>query len=145
MNRPTFQQAEQAFYRTLNQVVEPLLATGFGAPTVLQPGLIVLESQGRKSGKLYKTPLVAGRVGRLLVVSTGRRQSQWVQNLIAQPNVRYWSAGLPGQALAYVFAPEAPLPSRAQLPAPIGALADALRLYSNVTKASVAILSPYAI
>jgi deazaflavin-dependent oxidoreductase (nitroreductase family) len=145
MNRTTYQQVEKAFYRTLNQIVEPLLATGVGAPTILQPGLILLETQGRKTGKLYKTPLVAARVGRQLVVSSYRRNSQWVQNLIAQPNVRYWSAGLPGQATAYVFAPEAPPPSRAQLPAPIGALADALQLYSNVARASVAILSPYTI
>lgn len=145
MNQTTLQQAEKVFYRTMNQLVEPLLATGVGAPTILQPGLILLETQGRKTGKLYKTPLVAGRVGRLLVVSSYRRNSQWVQNLIAQPNVRYWSAGLPGQATAYVFAPEAPPLPRAQLPAPIGTLADALQLYSNVAKASVAILSPYTI
>lgn len=145
MNSTTLQQMEKSFYRTLNQVVEPLLALGVGAPTLWQPGLIVLETQGRKSGKLYKTPLAAGRFGRLLVVSSYRQNAQWVQNLLAQPNVRYWAGGLPGQATAYVFAPTAPPPPRAQLPTPVGLLADALQLYSNVTKASVAILSPYAI
>lgn len=78
------------FFRCINSVVEPLVRIGFGSPRLWPTGLIVVETQGRKSGRTLNVPLLATRLGALVLVSTVRsRRSQWVKNLAAHPHVRY--------------------------------------------------------
>ena len=85
---------ERDFFRTLNRVVEPLVRAGVGSPRVVPGGLIVLETRGRKSGRLSRTPLAATRFGGYVLVATVRgNRSQWVLNLAAEPRARYWVGG----------------------------------------------------
>jgi hypothetical protein len=46
---------EAQWYRSVNRVVEPLVCTGFGSPTVLWPGVIVVETTVRNLGLFVKT------------------------------------------------------------------------------------------
>src|SRR5438132_8655839 len=96
---------EAEFFRGMNQVVEPLVRAGLGAPLMIPAGAIVIETQGRKSGRLLNVPLMAALVGDLVVVSTVRRRSNWVKNLAAHPEVRYWLGGREREATAYVIGP----------------------------------------
>ncbi len=62
----------------------------------------LVEATGRRSGLPRQVPLVAGRVGNSLVVSTVRADSQWLRNLEADPRVRVWLAGRARSATASV-------------------------------------------
>ena len=84
---------EADFFRGLNQIVEPLVRAGLGAPVLFPAGAIVIETFGRKTGNLSSVPLMAALVGDLVVVSTVRRRSNWLKNLAAHPEVRYWLDG----------------------------------------------------
>lgn len=85
---------EADFFRTLNRVVEPLVRAGLGSPRLAPGGLIVLETRGRKSGRRYRTPLAATRLGGYVLVATYRGgRSQWVRNLARQRRARYWLGG----------------------------------------------------
>ena len=87
---------EVEFFRMLNRVVEPIVRRGFGSPRLAPSGFIVLETVGRKSGELRRSPLAATRIGRHMIVATFRGdRSQWVRNLAAQPRTRYWTRGAP--------------------------------------------------
>jgi hypothetical protein len=87
---------EREFFRTLNRAVEPLVRAGLGSPRIVPGGLIVLETRGRKSGRLVRTPLAATRLGGYVLVATVRgKRSQWVLNLGAEPKARYWVGGQP--------------------------------------------------
>ncbi len=83
---------QQAF-RTLNHVVLPSVKAGIGSPLPIGSGLVVLETIGRKSGKVRQAPLVATRLGNRIIVSTVRRDSQWVKNLEANPDASVWLYG----------------------------------------------------
>src|ERR671914_553801 len=89
---------EAEFFRGLNTLVEPLVRAGVGSPVLWPVGAIVLEATGRGTGRKLNTPLLATRVGELLVVSTLRRRSQWIKNISANAEVRYWLAGRPRAA-----------------------------------------------
>lgn len=132
---------ENEFYRNLNQLVEPLVRAGVGSPLLTPTGAIVLETTGRRSGRTYKVPLLATRIGNLLIVSTVRRRSQWLKNLAANSDTRYWMGGRSHDATAYVIAAglNAPLD---QLPPLARCLANALIPQSNLFGISFAILAP---
>jgi hypothetical protein len=68
--------------------------------------LIVLETRGRTTGQLRRTPLVAAIFGDLAVVGTIRaRRSQWIRNAAASPNLRYFRFGCAREAQALIFIP----------------------------------------
>lgn len=62
--------------RVTNRVMEPV--------ALRLPGFGVVVHRGRKSGRMYRTPVnVFQRPGRLVVVLTYGRESQWVHNVLA--------------------------------------------------------------
>ncbi|MEN3334813.1 MAG: hypothetical protein V7641_4178 [Blastocatellia bacterium] len=132
---------ENEFYRSLNQLVEPLVRAGVGSPFLSPTGAIVLETTGRRTGRTYKVPLLATRIGNLLLLSSVRHRSQWLKNLAANSDTRYWMGGRSHEATAYVIAAglNAPLD---QLPPHARCLANALILQSNLFGVSFAILAP---
>jgi deazaflavin-dependent oxidoreductase (nitroreductase family) len=77
----------------MNRVVLPLVRRGVGSPLPIGIGLTVLETRGRKSGKLRQVPLVATRIGSKVNVSTFRSDSQWIKNLEADPDAWVWLNG----------------------------------------------------
>lgn len=95
---------EVEFFRMLNRVVEPVIRAGVGSPRIVPSGFIVLETVGRKTGTLRRSPLAATRLGRFVVVATFRgTRSQWVRNLAAQPRTRYWLGGKAHDSRAFVM------------------------------------------
>ena len=85
---------ERQAYRALNTVVRPSIQRGFGSPCVTPWGLVVLEHTGRRTGRQYRSPLLAMRVGRQVVVTTYRsKRSHWIQNLESQPRTHLWMNG----------------------------------------------------
>ncbi len=95
---------ELEFFRMLNRVVEPLVRSGVGSPRIVPSGFIVLETVGRKTGTLRRSPLAATRLGRFVVVATFRgTRSQWVRNLSAHPRTRYWLGGKAHDSRAFVM------------------------------------------
>ena len=131
---------EADFFRGLNQVVEPLVRAGFGAPMLFPAGAIVIETQGRKSGRRSNVPLMAALVGDLVVVSTVRRRSNWLNNLSAHPDVRYWLGGREREGTAFAIGPGIETP--AELPPRVSCLAGALKQHSALFGTGFAILMP---
>lgn len=136
-----FQEFETVFFRGLNQIAEPLIRAGLVNPIFSPAGLIVIEITGRKTGRKSNLPVLATRFGNQLVFSTVRRNSQWVRNLTAQPDVRYWLAGQPREATAFVFTPDQE-PHSAKLPPAVNCLAQFLQAQSCLLGISFAILTP---
>jgi deazaflavin-dependent oxidoreductase (nitroreductase family) len=93
----------QAFLRSLNAVVGPLVRAGFGSPAPLSPGAVVVETTGRRSGLTRQVPLLAWHNGCHVFVSTVRENSQWVRNLEADPKARVWLNGKPWPVHSTVF------------------------------------------
>jgi deazaflavin-dependent oxidoreductase (nitroreductase family) len=103
--------------------------------------MIVLETTGRKTGRTHNVPLLATRAGRLLVVSTVRRRSEWLKNLAANTEVSYWMGGRPAQATAFVIAQGVAAAAEA-LPPSARCLAGALAAHSRLFGTGFAILVP---
>ena len=135
-----FERLQAEFFRGLNQFVEPLVRAGLGAPLLFPAGAIVVETQGRKSGRRLGVPLMAALVGDLVVVSTVRRRSNWLKNLSAHPDVRYWLGGREREATAFAIGPGIETPE--ELPPRVSCLADALRQHSSLFGTGFAILVP---
>ena len=131
---------EADFFRGLNQVVEPLVRAGLGGPLLFPAGAIVIETRGRRSGRRSNVPLMAALVGDLVVVSTVRRRSNWVKNLAAHPEVRYWLGGREREGTAFAIGPGIETPD--ELPPRVSCLASALKQHSELFGTAFAILMP---
>ncbi|MCH7698296.1 MAG: nitroreductase family deazaflavin-dependent oxidoreductase [Chloroflexi bacterium] len=108
---------ETEFYQALDAVLGPIASSGVAAPGVLPAGLIVLETTGWRSGRPHRTPVLATAFGDRLLVSTYRgRRSHWVQNLLHNPDLRYWTGEESHAATACVVAPDEALPDTHSLP-----------------------------
>jgi len=126
----------------LNRLVEPRIRAGWASPRFVPGGLIVLETTGRKSGRRSRVPLAAIRVDDHIVVSTFRGSgSDWVKNLAAQPEARYWLRGRPRKTRALVLSARRRRASRAKLPAAVRWLVSALVPYTYAGWA-FAVLAP---
>jgi deazaflavin-dependent oxidoreductase (nitroreductase family) len=136
------QKIEAEFFRSLNQFVEPIVRLGFGSPLPWTSGTIVLEMVGRKSGDARSIPLVATLVGDLILVGTVRKRSQWVKNLAASPEVKYWIYGRQREARAFVFAADSDAPQNAEMPKLAACLAQMILPQSKLFGVSFAILVP---
>ncbi len=125
-------QLEAGFFRQLNRIVEPLLRVGLGSPGPCASGVILLETTGRKSGRTISVPLMATALGELVIVSTMRgSRSQWLRNLAARPDVRYWAHGRPREAAAIVIAGDEPDRDGRPLPAPVQMLISLLSSFAT--------------
>lgn len=141
MFRQTLQLVENRFFRTLNSYLEPLIRTGVGSPGLSPVGAVVLETKGRKSGRTYKTPVLASEFADLLLVSTVRSGSQWIKNLAATPQTQVWVRGQTVPVTAYVVGPELSESEETMSPSPlIRFLIRRLRRLSKLTSANFAIL-----
>jgi deazaflavin-dependent oxidoreductase (nitroreductase family) len=133
---------EVEFFRLLNRLVEPQIRAGLGSPRLAPGGLIVLETKGRKSGRRARVPLVATRIqGHVLVATFRGGRSQWVKNLAANPETRFWMGGKPRPTSATVIAPSRrpqPLP---KLPALLRVVVSFLIPYTRAGW-TFAILAP---
>ncbi len=129
------------FFNGLNQFAEPLIRAGFGNPSFWPTGTIVVETIGRKSGQKINIPVLATRIGKMVVFSTVRRNSQWVKNLAANPEVRYWLTGKPHEASAVVITPDGKA-LLSKLPPQAECLAKFLHEQSRLFGISFALLTP---
>ncbi|MEP7338252.1 MAG: nitroreductase/quinone reductase family protein [Acidobacteriota bacterium] len=132
---------QKQFFAGLNQFAEPLIRAGLGNPVLWPTGTIVVETTGRTTGRKINLPVLAARIGDLVVFSTVRRNAQWVKNLAAEPDVRYWLAGRPREATAFVFTPgQKHFPDK--LPPNAHCLARFLQTQSRLLGISFAMLTP---
>lgn len=92
MSRERIADAEKAVFSALNSVVEPAVRRGVGN-SAAGPGVFLIETRGRKSGRIRKVPLLGERYGRRVVVTTVRPHSQWVRNLEADSAAHVWIGG----------------------------------------------------
>ena len=99
-------------FRNLNRLVEPAARRGLGAPLPIPvgwwAGLVVIEVPGRKSGRIYRTPLLAFSHRDLLVVTTVRSRSQWIRNLAATDTVDVWLRGSRREHAVHVWGAREP-------------------------------------
>jgi len=138
----SLQHLESTMFKMLNSVAEPLIRAGFGNPVCTPAGPIVLEITGRKTRRRYKVPVLAARFGGFLLVGTVRRRSQWLKNLAASSDARYWLAGKLHKAKAIVIGPDFEEPSLEELPFHISYLARTLAPQSQLLGIGFAILVP---
>ena len=97
---------EQRASRALNAVVRPSIQRGFGSPCVTPWGPVVLEHTGRRTGRHYRAPLLAMRMGRQVVVTTYRSErSNWIRNLEDQPRTHLWMNGERRPVRAHILNP----------------------------------------
>ena len=105
-------------------------------------GFVVVESIGRKTGKLHRTPLAATRIQGHVIVGTFRGdRSQWVRNLAARPDTRFWLAGRPREARAFTLYPGKRYRTPKSLPKAIRWATDFLAPYTKAGWA-FAVLAP---
>ena len=129
-------------FRAVNAVMEPLVRAGLGSPWLWPTGLIVVETTGRVTGRALSVPLVATRLGDLLVASTVRPDAHWVRNLASRPSAQVWLCGRPRDVVATVLLPGAPALDPAVISGPARALAAMLAPWAEGLGLSVAIFSP---
>lgn len=137
----TLENFQTQFFKELNRFAVPLVRAGFGNPLFWPTGAIVVETTGRKSGQKVNIPVLATRIGSVVVFSTVRRNSQWLKNLAANPEVRYWLAGKPHDASAFVITSDEK-PLLGNLPPQAECLAQFLRQQSRLFGISFALLTP---
>ncbi len=132
---------QKEFFNGFNQIAEPLIRAGFGNPLFWPTGTIVVETIGRKSGSKINVPVLAFRIGEIVVFSTVRRNSQWLKNLTANPEVRYWLGWQPREAQASVITPGEKT-SFENLPSQANCIAQFLQQQSRLLGISFALLTP---
>ncbi len=132
---------QKKFFSGFNQIAEPLIRAGFGNPILWPTGTIVVETIGRKSGRKIKIPVLATKLGEIIIFGTVRQNSQWLKNLIATPEVCYWYAGQKREAIASIIAPGGKALLE-KLPPQTDCLIGLLRTQSRLFGISFAILTP---
>ena len=133
---------ETQFFRMLNRLVEPHLRAGWGSPRFVPGGIIVLETRSRRSGKRVRVPLAAIRIQDHVVVSTFRGdRSEWVKNLAASPETRYWLRGRARDATALVLSPRNRQATESTWPAAVRWFVRSLTPYTSAGWA-FAVLGP---
>jgi len=138
----TYQNLEANVYRTLNRFVEPAVRAGFGSPCLTPSGLIVIETTGRRTGRTYRTPVVATLFGGRIFASTARGgTSQWLKNLAATPGLRYWQGGRLHEAEAVVYAPDGAPPAAGDFPTILGPVTPFIAWFVSLG-AGFAVLTP---
>jgi deazaflavin-dependent oxidoreductase (nitroreductase family) len=139
---PDARRIEVEFFRMLNRVVEPRIRAGLGSPCLTPGGFIVLETRGRKTQRLARTPLAATRIADHVVVGTFRGgRSQWVRNLAAQPETRFWIGGRARPTRAFVLQSGERPRDAASLPTALRWVVAFLRPYTHAGWA-FAVLAP---
>lgn len=128
------------FLKAAGRSLMPWIEAGFANPLLWPTGVVVVEVTDKDSARAYKLPLTATRIGNLLVLTSLRQDAGWLQNLIAKPDVRYWFAGRPQLAKAFVLSHDDE--SSADLPTSVSCLAHLLQQQSRLTRWSFAILAP---
>lgn len=137
------QRMQSTFFRQLNNVVEPLVKAGVGSPGCLPTGLIVLETIGRKSGRSFNVPVMAAVIDDALLIGTVRGQSQWIKNLAATNEIRYWFKGEAQDGTASVFLPGEGSNAEAQGFSPLlQKVTQGLQAVNNLSGGSFAVLRP---
>ena len=112
-----FAALESEFFRALNALVEPAVRAGCASPGLVPTGLIVLETTGARSGQARRVPLLATVLDGCVFLSTVRGpRARWVENLKADPQVRYWLMGRAHRGRALILAPGARVPDLERLP-----------------------------
>ena len=94
----------KAVFAHINPIVEPLARSSWSGPRLIGPGLILLETTGRRSGELRQRPLLSWRVGSTVIAGTVRSKSDWIANLRADPQSRVWLDGAPTDVDATIIA-----------------------------------------
>lgn len=136
------QHSEAQWHRRVNRVIEPLTRTGFGSPTTWCPGIIIVETIGRKTGRTFTIPLLATQIGESLLISTIRRKSQWIKNLAAHPEVRYWKDNREHSAITFVLTPQEAKRQSSQISPKFAWLIRTVRPYSSIYGGGAALLMP---
>ncbi|MBA3287486.1 MAG: nitroreductase family deazaflavin-dependent oxidoreductase [Acidimicrobiia bacterium] len=77
----------------LNNLVRPFSKLGVGTPPPVGIGVVVVATTGRHSGRQREVPLAATRVDDTVIVSSVRRDSEWVKNLEFDPTATIWLDG----------------------------------------------------
>jgi hypothetical protein len=86
---------------------------------------------------------MAVSLGDIVVVSTVRaRRSQWIRNVVVNPEVRYWLHGRARKARAFVIGDGAPVASRAAMPLHARAMASMLHPLTITDDVAFAVLIP---
>jgi len=89
---PSLPTKKQMFDR-VNKVVAPIARSGLAAPLPVGPGLVMLRTAGRVTGRRQEVPLLSMRVGHLVLVGTVRPTSHWFKNLSVDPAPEVWVDG----------------------------------------------------
>lgn len=87
----------------LNPIVEPIARNALSGPHLVGPGLILLETTGRRTGVTRSRPLLSWRVGSTVYAGTVRPKSDWIANLRAEPTSTVWLDGAPAEVDATVI------------------------------------------
>ena len=134
---------EAGFFRTLNLLVEPAVRAGCGFPAFGLTGLIALETKGRRTGLPHSIPVLATLVGDYVLIGTVRgNRSQWIENVRANPDVRYWLRGRLREATTLVFTPDESPPETQSLPPLVRSIATSLHSTVSGLGVAFAILVP---
>ena len=92
LQAPSLPTKKQVFDR-VNKVVAPIARSGLAAPLPVGPGLVMLRTAGRRTGRRQEVPLLSMRVGHLVLVGTVRPTSHWFKNLSVDSAPEVWVDG----------------------------------------------------
>ena len=84
---------KQQVFASVNKFVAPIARSGLAAPLPVGPGLVMLRTAGRRTGRRQEVPLLSMRVGHLVLVGTVRPTSHWFKNLSVDPAPEVWVDG----------------------------------------------------